>query len=82
VTQDIPVFEYVETFKISGRGTLYCGPSPFDDPLRVMTWIGTKVMIDGEVRTIRGTETYMSFVGPRKGSPIGLLFTAENKEDL
>lgn len=72
MSDEIPVFDYTEKFKITGRGELFCGPCPFDDPDRTK-WRETKIMVDGVVREIAGAETLMSFRGPRVGSPVGFL---------
>ena len=72
MTENIPVFNYVETFPITGRGTLYCGPIPFNDPDRT-AWKTQKIIVDGVVREIAGIEMFMKYPGPVIGESVGLL---------
>jgi hypothetical protein len=72
MSDGIVTFHYVEKFQISGRGELYCGPCPFDDPDRT-AWRGRKILVDGVVREIAGAETFMKRNGPSVGDSVGFL---------
>ncbi len=65
------VFDYVETFELTGRGTVYVGPCPWDDCVRATTK-GRTVLVDGMERTVTGIDAYAKVPEPRLGEIIGL----------
>lgn len=68
-----PVFDYVETFELTGRGTVYVGPCPWGDCVRSTTR-GRNVIVDGIERTVAGIDAYAKVSEPRLGEMIGLAF--------
>ncbi len=63
--------EIIDTFEIKGRGTVYAVAAP-EERKRDGAFMGEKVIINGEERTIYAVESYALGV-IRKGSTIGIM---------
>jgi hypothetical protein len=71
-SQRPPVFEYTEKLK-SGYEEAFFGPNPFHDLERAKVK-GRRVLVDGEVRTIKAIESFAKLSEPRYGEIIGVAF--------
>lgn len=76
MTESIPVFIYEDTFQLKREEatyTVYTGACPIDHT-HSREFKGEKFLVNGKVRTVKMAETYATLQGPRKGTPIGLVF--------
>lgn len=66
-------FNYIRSVYVPGRGQIYIGQLPFENPRSA---IGQTVMIDGKARIVRGVEYSMTWRTPVRGDEVGLLVSA------
>lgn len=62
-------FDCTSSLMMAGRGRLYCGFYPFDDPVCV----GKLIRISGEVVRVRGIERFALLRPVQKGDAIAFL---------
>jgi hypothetical protein len=70
---DKPIITWqpLERYEITGRGTLFTGPYPFDDQPALV--LGRQLLVDGVQYTVMGTEQFATAAPLRRGNPCAVL---------
>lgn len=67
---------YEEKIHVAGRGAIYIGKYPSDFHIKP----GSRLVIDGEERVVRGLERFATWRPVAPGDSIGVLVSAEQDQ--